>query len=45
MLNNNKIVKISNFGDSLPALENLSLMNNRIAELKEIDSLHNCKNL
>ncbi|KAL4442832.1 hypothetical protein ABPG74_010721 [Tetrahymena malaccensis] len=45
ILNNNKISKISNIGDSLPSLENLCMMNNRIVDLKEIDHLYNCKNL
>ena len=45
LLNNNKISRISNLGDSLRSLENLSLMNNRISDLKEIDNLYTCKNL
>jgi len=45
ILNNNKIAKIQNIGESAPNLENLMLMNNQIRELKEIDQLSGCKKL
>mmetsp|Transcript_23132 Transcript_23132/g.32557 ORF Transcript_23132/g.32557 Transcript_23132/m.32557 type:complete len:91 (+) Transcript_23132:81-353(+) len=46
VLNSNKISKISsNLGESLPNLENLSLINNKISELSELDNLSDCVNL
>ncbi|EGR27861.1 small nuclear ribonucleoprotein polypeptide a, putative, partial [Ichthyophthirius multifiliis] len=45
ILNNNKISKLSRINEALPNLENLCLMNNRITELKEIDSLSGCQKL
>jgi U2 small nuclear ribonucleoprotein A' len=45
ILNNNKIHKIQNISDSLPNLENLCLMSNKITELSELDNLSDCKNL
>ena len=44
-LSNNRISKIIDVSESLPALENLILMNNRLADFSEMYSLRNCKKL
>ena len=42
---NNHISRILNIGDSLINLENLSLMNNKLSSLQDIDNLGSCKKL
>jgi len=46
IINSNRISKIQKgLGPSLPSLENLMLMNNKITELSELDNLSDCKKL
>lgn len=41
-LSNNKISRLTDVSDSLPFLENLCLMNNKISDVNEIFTLRNC---
>lgn len=45
ILTNNRIKQICDVSESLPNLQNLFLMNNKISELSELDKLSNCKKL
>jgi U2 small nuclear ribonucleoprotein A' len=40
---NNRISKIHNIGDSLPGIENLVLVNNKVSDLRELENLMDCK--
>lgn len=42
---NNRISKIQNIGDSLPNIENIVLVNNKISDLRELENLIDCKSL
>ena len=44
-LTNNHVSKIDNISDAFPNLENLVLLGNKLADLKEIDNLSYCRNL
>jgi len=41
-LTNNRISKISDISDSLPAIENLCIMNNKVSEVNEVIALRKC---
>lgn len=45
ILTNNRIKQICDISESVPNIQNLFLMNNKITELSEIDKLSNCKKL
>lgn len=45
ILTNNRIRTISDIADSLPNLENIFLMNNKLSELQEVAKLGACKKL
>ncbi|KRX04276.1 hypothetical protein PPERSA_11400 [Pseudocohnilembus persalinus] len=45
ILNNNRIQKIQNLAYSLPNLENISLIGNKITELEELDNLKDLSSL
>ncbi|CAD8071793.1 unnamed protein product [Paramecium sonneborni] len=44
-LSNNRITKLTDISDSLPNIENLILMNNRLTDINEMYQLRNCKKL
>ncbi|CAD8159636.1 unnamed protein product [Paramecium octaurelia] len=44
-LSNNRITILTNISDSLPNIENLILMNNRLTDFKELYQLRYCKKL
>ena len=44
-MTNNRIKQICDISESLPNLQNLFLMNNKISELVELDKLVSCKKL
>lgn len=44
-MTNNRVKTISDLSDSLPNIENIFLMNNKITELNEIAKLADCKKL
>ena len=44
-LSNNRITKLTDVSDSLPNIENLILMNNRLTDINELYQLKHCKKL
>lgn len=45
ILTNNRIKHLSDLSETLPNIENIFLMNNKIAEIKEVAKLGTCKKL